>query len=214
MISLNDIRDISILIGIWVAIYSIDSWRREFRGKRQIEIAEETLSLFFEASDAISHIRNPGGFSSEFDSIDRIERESDAQYEARKQASVVFYRYNQHKELFSHLFSLRYRFMAAFGKKKAEPFDQLQNVVNRIILAARSLGRLWAKEHFREDKAIEEHNRLVEKHESVFWSQGNQDSINEEVMAIVKGMESTCRDIILGKGTLQYFINWKWRKDG
>jgi hypothetical protein len=47
---LTFIRDISILIGIWVAIYSIDSWRREFQGKRQIELAEETLAMFYEAS--------------------------------------------------------------------------------------------------------------------------------------------------------------------
>jgi len=211
--NLNDIRDISILIGIWVAIYGIDSWRREFRGKRQMEIAEEALALFYEASDAISHIRNPLGFSTEFESVERAEGESDGQYDARKRASVALYRYNQHNELFNHLFSLRYRFMAAFGKKKAEPFDQMQNIVNRIILAARALGRLWGKDYFRDDKALEEYNRLVEKHESVFWFQGDEDRIHAEVLAIVETMDKTCREIILGKGTLHYFLNWK-RKNG
>jgi hypothetical protein len=212
--TVNDIKDISILIGIWVAIYGIDSWRREHIGKRQVEIAEESLALFYEASDAISHIRNPLGFSNEFDSINRADGESDSQYESRKQASVVFYRYNQHKELFAHLFSLRYRFMSTFGKEKSQPFDQLQSIVNRILLSARSLGRLWSRNHFRDDKAFGEHSRLVEKYESVFWFQGDQDEIHSEVLTIIDDMEKTCRGIILGKGSLHYFINWKWRKDG
>jgi hypothetical protein len=202
-LSLNNITilitDLSIITGIVLALIGYNSWRREFRGKRQIELAEDTLASFYEASDAISHIRNPLGFSIEQESIDRVNGESDEKYEARKQASVAFYRYNQHNELFSHLFSLRYRFMAAFGKNKAEPFDQLQNVVNRIFLAARQLGRLWAKNNLPEDK-WEEHNKLIEQHESVFWFQGDQDKINAEVMTIVKDIETTCRGIILGKG--------------
>ena len=41
-----------------VAIYGIRSWRREFRGKRQIELAEDVLALFYEARDAITAIRS------------------------------------------------------------------------------------------------------------------------------------------------------------
>jgi hypothetical protein len=81
---LNDVRDISILFGIWVAIYGVDSWRRESRGKRQMEIAEEALALFYEASDAISHIRNPFGFSNEFESVKQDQSESEVQFESRK----------------------------------------------------------------------------------------------------------------------------------
>ena len=212
--NLTLIRDISILIGIWVTIYGIDSWRREHRGKRQIELAEETLALFYEASDAISHIRNPLGFSNEFESIERAENETDDQFNSRKQASVVFYRYNKHNELFSRIHSIRYRFMATFGKKKTAPFDELNKVVNEIILAARMLGRMWAREYFPDEKSRKEHRLLVEKHESVFWFQGDEDKIVSRVDAIIKEIDTTCRDIILGKGTLHYFFNWKWRIDG
>lgn len=208
------IRDISILIGIWVAIYGIDSWRREFQGKRQIELAEETLALFYEASDAISHIRNPLGFSNEFESVEKDQNETDAQFNSRKQASIVFYRYNKHNELFSRLHSMRYRFIAAFGKKKASPFDEIHKVVNEIVLAARMLGRMWAREYFPDDKSREDHRLLVEKHEAVFWFQGAEDKIASRVDTIIDEIETTCREIILGKGTLHYVLNWKRRKDG
>lgn len=208
---LSLIRDISILIGIWVAIYGIDFWRREFRGKRQIELAEEALALFYEASDAIAYIRNPFALPHELESVERDQNETEAQFKVRKTASVVFYRYNQRNELFSHIHAMRYRFMAAFGKKKAAPFDELNNVVNEIILAARMLGRMWAREYYRDDKSRDEHRQLVEKYESIIWFQGAEDRINTRIDSIIAEIETTCRDIILGKGTIYYFINWKRR---
>lgn len=32
------LQHLSVLIGIWVAIYGIDAWRREHVGKRQLEL--------------------------------------------------------------------------------------------------------------------------------------------------------------------------------
>ena len=88
------LKEISLLIGIWVAIYGIDSWRREHKGKRQIELAEETLALFYEARDVIAYIRNIVSYGSETENIVRGEGEPEEKYEARKQASIVFKRYN------------------------------------------------------------------------------------------------------------------------
>ena len=48
-----------------VAIYGIKSWRKEFKGKRDIELAEEVLELFYKAEDAITAIRSPLGYTSE-----------------------------------------------------------------------------------------------------------------------------------------------------
>jgi hypothetical protein len=47
----------SILV-LLLAVYGVDSWRREHPGKRRIELAEDTLALFYEAVDAIRHIRH------------------------------------------------------------------------------------------------------------------------------------------------------------
>ena len=87
-------------------------------------------------------------------------------------------------------------------------------MVNEIVLAARMLGRMWAREYFPDDKSREENRLLVEKHESVFWFQGAEDNIVSRVDAIVEEIDTTCREIILGKGTLHYVLNWRWRKDG
>jgi hypothetical protein len=210
---LANIRDISLLLGIWVAIYGIDSWRREFKGKRQIELAEEVLALFYEVSDAISHIRAPASYSTEYEA-QRAPDESEANFEARKRASVVYYRYNQHKELFGRLHSLRYRFMATFGTEKASPFESIHKAIHEINVAARMLSLLWARDYFPTNEARQQHYAMTEKHEKIFWYQGDDDSFQKKVDGIVKEIEKTCRDIIVAKYSVYYFLNWKLKRGG
>jgi len=139
---IEGIKHISVLIGIWVAIAGVNAWRKEHVGKRQVELAEETLAFFYEANDAIRHMRSPMGFGHEMQDVERQEGESDAQFDARQKASVVFHRYNQYQEMFSKLYASRYRFMALIGQEEAKPFDELRKITNKIMSAARMLTRL------------------------------------------------------------------------
>jgi hypothetical protein len=207
MPSLELLNQVSTLIAIWVAIYGIDSWRREHRGTRQIELAEETLALFYEAADAIRYIRNPSSTSSETDEIVRAERESEPQFQARKQASIVFRRYQDRQELFNKLHSMRYRFMSQIGKDEARPFDDLWSVVGDIRLAAMMLTRLWAQNYFRTPEQAEKYHEQVSQYEAVFWAGFPQDTIEPRVSALVVAMEITCKGVIAGKGTFFYAMN-------
>lgn len=205
---LEVIEKISILVAIWVAIYGIDSWRREHRGKRQIELAEDALALFYEARDAISHIRHPAGYSSETEDVERGDHETDEQYEARKNASVVFVRYNQHSDLFNKLHAMRYRFMALIGKGEAEPFEELRRIENDIFLSARMLARLWARDHFRTDEQWEKHNNDIRRHEEVFWGAGGEDDpIEPRVQKVIADIENICGAVITGERSLHALLN-------
>jgi hypothetical protein len=97
------LRDLSLLIGIWVAIYGIDSWRREHKGKREIELAEDVLALFYEAREAIQYMRHPFSTVDECNGVDRQPSESESEWQARRNASVAFKRYNERKDLFNKL---------------------------------------------------------------------------------------------------------------
>lgn len=205
------LKQISVLIAAWVALYGIDSWRREHSGKRRLELAEDSLALFYEAADAIKHIRAPFSFFSETDTIERGERESEEQFQARKNASVVFVRYNGYQELFSKLHASRYRFMAQIGKDEAKPFDDLRSVVNEITGAARILARLWVRDQFRTDEQWQQHRKQVERYEAIFWEGLEEDDpINPRVAAIVQEMEATCKSVIAGKGTLHALLNFRF----
>ena len=207
------IREISLLIGIWVAIYGIDSWRREHTGKRQIELAEETLTLFYEAKDVITYIRHPASYSSETDNLARGEDEPEEKYKARKQASIVFKRYNEHQELFNRIHSMRYRYMAQIGKDQSKPFDELRKIINEIFISARMLSRLWAQDHFRTDEQRKKHYESIEKHEAVFWEGlEEEDPINPRLEKLITEIESTCKGVISGKGTLYGILNRRLSK--
>lgn len=208
MHSLELIQDVSILIGIWVAIYGIDSWRREHTGRRQLEVAEETLALFYEARDAIHHIRHPASFSNETEDIERSNGESEQAWRARKNASVVFKRYNNYQELFGKLQSIRYRFMALFGKEKVKPFDDIKGIVAEITVAARMLARLWARDHFPTEESANKHQESIERNEAKFWEGlADTDPINPKLDALIAQIEETCSAIIQGNGTLYNFLN-------
>lgn len=211
------IKDISVVIGLWVVFYKIAAWHLEHRGRRNIELAEETLALFYEARDVISWIRNPMGFENETDSVVQKSTESTEEFKARKNASVVFVRYNQNKELFSKIQSLRYRFMAQIGKEKARPFDDLNHVIKEIILSGRQLARLWPERHFANEGEKEKHYERVRKAEDTFWDTFDKDDpINPKVDKIISDIEQICKDVIMAKGTLHGLLNWpikKWAKN-
>jgi hypothetical protein len=205
------IKEFSLLFGIWLAIYSIDSWRREHKGKRQIELVEETLALFYEARDVVASIRHPISFGNESDDIKRGEKESDDDYDARKRANIVFSRYKVHQELFNKIHSMRYRFMAQIGKDEAVPFDELREIKNEIFRSAQVLARLWPRNQFRTDEAREKHLDELEKHEAIFWDSMNEDDpINGKLEKTICEMESTCKNVIAGAGTLYGFINFSF----
>ena len=208
METLITIKELSLLVGIWVTIYGIDSWRREHKGKRQIELAEETLALFYEARDAIANIRHPASWGSESDNIERGDRELEKDFDARKKASIVFSRYNEHQELFNKIHAMRYRFMAQIGKKESVPFDDLRNIVNEIFLSAKMLARLWALENFRTEEAQEKNWNDIKKHEAVFWDgMSEDDPINGKLEETINKMESTCKKAISGAGTVHGLLN-------
>ncbi len=207
------ITKLSILIGIWVAIYGIDSWRREHVGKRQLELCEDTLALFYEARDAIKNMRYPISFSQETEEIERGEHESEKEYQARENASVIFQRYNQYQELFNKIHASRYRFMAQIGKLESAPFDDLRNIVNEIMLSARMLARLWGRDHFRTDEQWQKHRTDIEKFEAIFWEGLEADDpINPKIEKVILDIEKTCKSVISGKGTLHGFLNIKLLK--
>lgn len=201
------VRDFSVLLAAWMAIYGIDSWRREFRGKRDIELAEDVLALFYEARDAITSIRSPFGYEGEGNSRKAGPNETPEQKKARDRAFVVFERYEKYSELFSRLHASRYRFMARFGRDFARPFDEIRKALNTIFIAARMLSDLWARgSWFPSPEHEQRHEQQRQRHESVFWQMG-EDEVTSQVDAAVAEIETICSAVIEGKSSLFAVLN-------
>ena len=199
------IKDASLIIASWTAIYGIDSWRREYRGKKQAELAEEALSLFYEGRDAIRHIRSPFAHGEEGKTRKAGKNENQEQKEAYDKAYVLIERYNTHLELFNKIHSMRYRFMAQFGVESGQPFEDFRSVLNQLLASAQSLGRSWAQQSrtFRTEQQANQHFSHIEKQEAIFWEGlADEDPIVPKVDECIAGIEKTCRPIISDKPTI------------
>lgn len=200
----------SAIFGAWYAVQNFESWRREHQGKRQAELAEETLALFYEVADIIRAVRSPMSWSNETDEIKKSEHETNAQYEARKSAYVVFKRLDDHRAQLSKLYAMRYRFMAVFGTEATKPFSDVNDVLHQIKVAGRMLANLWAQRPYRTEAQAEENEKMVKKYENIFWEMlPEDDKITPKVAAIIVDIEKTCRGIIEARGTLFGLLNKK-----
>ena len=112
-------KNISLIIASGAVIYGVNAWRREFIGRRRIELAEEALVLFYEAKDALRWIRSPGGFVGEGQTRKPRENETPEEKEIFDHAYIVIERYNKQQELFNKIHAMRYRYMAKFGTQEA-----------------------------------------------------------------------------------------------
>jgi len=189
-----------------VAIYGITAWRREFRGKRQMELAEEVLALFYEAKDAILAIRSPWGFAGEGSTRKPTEGETEQEKKFKDRAYSVWERYEKHQAVFNKLHSMRYRFMAQIGKKAAEPFEHVRKIVNEILSTAGMVDELWVERaSYCNPEEKKELSKEIKRYEAIIWWSGSKDDIDKQVEEIISQIEETCRPIIMkarGRGLI------------
>src|SRR5689334_4912630 len=93
-------KNASLILAVFFAIYGIDAWRREFIGKRRMELAEEVLALFYQARDIIEEIRSPFGYGGEGSTRKPSPNERPEDKDALDHAYSLVERYNKHIETF------------------------------------------------------------------------------------------------------------------
>lgn len=192
------ITSISVAIAAIAFVAGINAWKREFVGKRCIELAETVLALFYEAQDAIREIRNPFSFVGEGTTRKRSEHEREEESALLDQAYVVFERYQKREKLFAELRSMKYRVMAAFGSNASEPFDELNQILKEIFISAQILGTHYWRRQGRgrmNEEEFQKHLEEMHKHEAVFWFMGDEkDEITPRVRNAVEKIESIARE--------------------
>ncbi len=192
---LQIIRDIAVTAASLVAILGINAWKREFKGKRDMQLAEDVLCLFYRAERAIEAIRFPIYDLAQGRSREPQEGETPEQKQARDQAYVVFKKIKDHGDIFDQLYALRFRFMVRFGKDKAKPFDDLKGIVSEIWVAAQQLAELWTIRLQRRELS-EDTRKEIKEHERVIWYSGDKDKIRSRLSNILKEIEGICKPII------------------
>ncbi len=208
------ITALSVLIAALTFMSGVFAWKREFVGKRRIELAESVLAMFYEAQDAIAAIRHPFASGTEGTSRKRAENECEEESSVLDQAYVAVERYQKRESLFAQLQSMRYRCMATFGPDAAEPFNEITRVVNEIHLAAGALGRTYWQDQGRRQMTEQQfaiHLQSMSEYEAVFWSRGQDDPIANRVREAIQGMEAVTRrevDAVRRRPFLDRWRSW------
>jgi hypothetical protein len=184
---------VAVFAACWTVISGIDAWKREFIGKRQIELAELLLAKFFEVRDAIAFIRNPFSSQSEGLTRERGEAESKEQSELLDRGYIVVERYAKRETSFAEFNTLGYRFMASFGVNTEEIFVETNHLLHSIFSSARILAtQYWPRQgRAPMDQAeFERHLAGMHKHEGIFWDAGDEDDeVRRQLAAIQTKLE-------------------------
>ena len=180
------------------ALKGINAWKREFQGKKKIELAEEALTLFYEARDAIRRIRSPFGNSDE--GRTKIPEDQQSEYLGKNvpHVFVVLERFEKEEHIFNKISAMRYRFMAVFGNNSETPFEHIRAIINDVFIAAQLYG--MRGEIARETDGEEAREQLREenmKNRRTIWSIGKDDIIESRVKTATEELEAICRPVIL-----------------
>ncbi|WP_228235727.1 hypothetical protein [Allomuricauda sp. M10] len=201
-IAFEILKSLSIIIASSVAIYGINSWRREVKWKRKYELAEEVLSLFYEVQETISIIRSPLGYVNEGSSRKRMENEKPEDTEILDRAYTVIERFEKNKEPFFKLRAMKYRFITVFGRESESPFNEIVKLTNKIMTVSNFLGRRYWRDQGRRkftDEQFQKHLDKMEEYEAVIWEGYEDDKIKSQLDNIVLQIEKICNTVLKKK---------------
>ena len=184
----------AVISACWAIISGIGAWKREFIGKRQIELAEQVLAKFFEIKDAIAMIRSPFSRSDEGSSRKRSEHESRETSELLDRGYIVFERYSTKESAFADFNTLKYRFMASFGAESEQIFTDTTTILNTIFVSAQMLGTHYWQRQGRvpmDPEECKEHLQEMQRHQQIFWDHGtDDDEIRKKLAAVQKRLDA------------------------
>jgi hypothetical protein len=205
---INIAQIVSVLIASLVAIFGIQAWRREFVGKRRIELAEEVLALFYQAKDVIGWIRFPFCFTTESSTRKSESVETPGQKEINDVAYVLSKRYDEHSELFSRIRSFRYRFMAQFGRNASVPFDELKSILDQLQSDLNSWVMASQRLHSpdMDPQEVEAQKKRIDVYAEAVWSARNDDRVSLLIEKSVKNVEQICRPQIDRKSKIKLLL--------
>lgn len=191
------IKAIPVFIASGVALYGINSWRREAKWKVKYSLAEEVLTLAYEIRDAIRAMRSPVSYQGEGSTRRKADDEYFDDTQLMNRAYIPRERFETYRDSFNKFQAAKYRFMAIYGSEYEELFIRLNHIVNEIFASAHLLGTVYwkqqGKSHWDIDSpAFKSHLKSLEYHEAKFWEISDNDEISQRVKEIVSDFEKIC----------------------
>lgn len=190
---LDILESLGIIIASIAAIWGINSWRREAKWKSKYELAEEVLSCLYESQQAIRTIRSPIGYGHEGKTRLKKDNETQEQTEIYNKAYISRERYNKNKGSLQKLHTLKFRFIALFGKEYEENFNLFHQMINKIFFASDDIASIRLGEY---DYDPELRMQIMMESKKILYASRKNDDIEEEIQNSINEIENVCRQII------------------
>lgn len=198
--SLEIIESIAVIVASIIAIYSLNSWRREAKWKRKYELAEEALALFYIAKHRLEQIRSPLGFTSEGDSRPKEDYEELKEKKILNTAYIPRERFEKDNEPFLKLQALKFRFITVFGKETAKYFDGITILLHEIFWAAKDIAEIQLGEkEFVDRKEKGEEVKRLNRIVYLNYSKPQEDLHGMKISNLIEEIEQYCNKIIKEK---------------
>jgi len=191
---INFIESLGVIIASCVAIWGINSWRREAKWKRKYELAEEVLANLYESHQAIRIIRSPIGFEGEGKSRKIGKNETPKETEIYNQAYVARERFERNNSSLKKLNSLKFRFIALYGKEYEKYFDKFSQTINKIFFASDQIARVKLGEYGNDTKLRGE--IIQESRTNLYARIDENDNIEKELQDAINEIKNVCRKVI------------------
>ena len=187
------ISGLAIIIASLVAIIGIFSWRVETKWKRKYELAENVLSLFYQAKESISRIRSILTSVDEGKTRKREERELHP--DILDKAYVFHERWKKEEIIFNKLKESKFKFRAIFGKESIEPFDKIDEIIKDIYKANCKLrDNYWIRRNEKMPKEVfNKHLSELQENEAMLWEgYKEKDEIVKRIERAIDEIEHIC----------------------
>lgn len=164
--------------------------------KRRVELAETVLADFYQMSDVLQAIRNPGSFSNEAEGRVAQPGETEGQAQNRNTYYVPIARIRTNSDFISGMMSRRYRSRAILSAEIDAAYQKVHEVIVRVQVSAGTLIRMV--DGYGEGRQRNE--ALWERCEADIWmGYVEPDQLADRMAQAVTAAESVCQRIITGE---------------
>ncbi|WP_342111618.1 hypothetical protein [Methylobacterium sp. SI9] len=170
---------------------ALNKWRDETVGKRRLEVAEDTLSAFYQVQEVIYDARAPFIAASEM-----VKEEGVPDDVVRDSAYGPIRRLRQSFEHIRDLRTKRHRFAALFGREATKPWDEIEAVLNEMNAASEAILSLRGQNIPPRDPQAQ----FIREQRQILARRLEDDPIVPRVDTAVKEIEAICRPVIRAWG--------------
>ncbi len=174
---------------------SFSRWRREQIEGRKIDLALEALSLAYESKAVFGHIRSRVMYKGEGADVPEMVGESDEHKRQRQSFFAVLKRIESGNDYFVRIWALQPKFIAIFGEKTEEIFDQLHKARRDIESTASVM--VFEGEPF--DPKDQAYNEELKGYRTTIFGpmrRGDGDPVAEKLDDFRKRIDELCRPVV------------------